>query len=97
MVAGIDRKTAAEYSFLAAVPVVFAATAYDLHRSWVWLTPGDLPVFMMGFLTAFTSAWFSIRWFMGLLQRHDLAVFGWYRLVVAAGIWAVWWRGALAG
>jgi len=83
MAIGIERKTAAEYSFLAAVPVMFAATAYDLLKSRSFLSSADIPLFLVGFVVSFLSAWFAIKFFIHLLANHTLKPFGWYRIAVA--------------
>jgi len=83
MTIGIERKTAAEYSFLAAVPVMFAATAYDLYKSRAFLDASDLTTFGIGFAVSFITAWLSVKGFIGLLGRYTLNGFGWYRIAVA--------------
>lgn len=84
MLFGMDRKTTAEYSFLAAVPIMIAATGYDLYKSRGFLELSDAPLFALGFVVALVSAWIAIRFFIGFLANHTLKGFGWYRLVVAA-------------
>ncbi|HKP97373.1 MAG TPA: undecaprenyl-diphosphate phosphatase [Fibrobacteria bacterium] len=84
MLTGIDRKTTAEYSFLAAVPLMFAATFYDLYKSREFLQASDAPLFALGFLVSLVSAWLAIRFFIRYLANHTLKGFGWYRLAVAA-------------
>ena len=83
MIGRLDRKTAAEYSFFAAVPALTAATAYDLYRSRDFLSVQDLPVFAVGFGIAFLSAWLAVAGFLRLLQHGTLRPFAWYRLLVA--------------
>lgn len=83
MAIGIERKTAAEYSFLAAVPVMFAATAYDLLKSRSFLSAADIPLFLVGFVISFISAWLAVKFFIHLLASHTLKPFGWYRIAVA--------------
>ena len=85
MLLGIERKTAAEYSFLVAVPVMFAATGYDLLKSLSFLQVSDIPFFAVGFVVAFVAAWLAVRTFIQLLSRHTLVPFGWYR-IIAAGL-----------
>lgn len=80
---GLDRKTAAEYSFLAAVPVMFLATSFDLYKSADFLSRADIPVFAVGFITSFMTAMFAIKFFVGLLAKHTLKPFGYYRIVLA--------------
>jgi undecaprenyl-diphosphatase len=89
MAIGIERKTAAEYSFLAAVPVMFAATGYDLLKSLSFLSAADIPVFLVGFVVSFISAWVAIKFFIRLLATHTLKPFGWYRIAVAVVILVV--------
>jgi undecaprenyl-diphosphatase len=78
----IDRRTAAEYSFLAAVPAMVAASAYELHKSWHYLSRGDIPYFTVGFIVAFLSATLAVKGFIGLLQHWTLRPFAYYRLIV---------------
>ncbi len=87
MLMKIDRKTAAEYSFLAAVPIMIAATGYDLLKSRQFLHQADAPLFAVGFFVSMVTAWFAIRFFMRFLANHTLTGFGWYRLVLAAFTW----------
>ncbi len=83
MLVGIERKTAAEYSFLAAVPVMCAATIYDLYKSRAFLSTSDIPIFMIGFVVSFISAWFAVKFFIHLLGKCTLKPFGWYRIGIA--------------
>lgn len=90
MLVGLSRKVAAEYSFLAAVPVMAAATAWDLWKTRDLLTMADLPLFAVGFLTAFASAWLAVRLFLHVVGSVTLRPFAVYRLVVAAVVLGVW-------
>lgn len=83
MSVGVERKTAAEYSFLAAVPLLFAAATFDLYKSLPFVQGSDIPMFGAGFVVAFLSAWLAVKFFIRLLGSHTLNVFGWYRLAVA--------------
>lgn len=87
MLTGLDRKTTAEYSFLAAVPIMFAAVGYDLWQSRGFLAFSDAPLFALGFVVAFGSAWLAIRFFIRFLANHTLQVFGWYRIALAGVAW----------
>lgn len=86
MALGLDRKTAAEFSFLLAVPVMFAAASYDLLRCWNDLTRAEMAFFVLGFVSAFVAALVSVEWLMRFLQRHTFRVFGWYRIALALAI-----------
>jgi undecaprenyl-diphosphatase len=91
MMLGIERKTAAEYSFFAAVPLLAAAALYELYKGRSTLDAADIPWFAVGFVVSYLFAWLSVRFFIRFLSRHTLAVFGWYRLAVAAAalLWAL--------
>ena len=90
MIVGLDRKTAAEYSFFAAVPMMVAACAYDLRRNAPSLTLEHVPFFAVGLAVAFLSAWLAVRFLVRFVSHHTLAPFGWYRLAVAAVVfWLV--------
>ncbi len=81
---GLDRKTAAEYSFFAAVPVLAAAVILDLYKSLPLLKTADIPFFGVGFVVAFISAWFVVKFFIAYVSKYSLSVFAWYRLAIAA-------------
>ena len=97
MLARVDRKTTAEYSFLAAVPIMFAATFYDLYKSREFLQASDAPLFALGFIVSLVSAWFAIRFFIGYLAKHTLKGFGWYRIAVAVFTFWYFSRHTLGG
>ena len=80
---GLDRRTAATYSFLAAIPVMGAATAYDLLKAWPALGAADVVPFAIGFGVSFLAAWAAVRTFIALLGRWTLRPFAWYRIAVA--------------
>lgn len=80
---GLTRKAATEYSFFAAVPLLTAACVYDLLHNLHLLDAQTLPVFAIGLVVAFLSAWLAIRFLIQFVAHHTLAVFGWYRLAVA--------------
>ena len=83
MLLGSSRAAAAEYSFIAAVPIMFAATAFDLYKSASFLTTADIPFFAVGFFFAFVFALLAIKVFVGLVSRVSLRPFAWYRLILA--------------
>ena len=89
MMLGIERRSAAEYSFFAAVPLLTAAALYELYKSRSTLHTADIPWFAVGFVVSYLFAWLSVRFFIRFLSQHTLAVFGWYRLAIAAA--ALFW------
>ena len=80
---GLDRKIATEYSFLAAVPVMVAATSYDLYKVWGLLHFSDLRLFGLGFVVSFVFASAAVKTFITLVQRWSLAPYAWYRIAIA--------------
>ncbi|RJQ17940.1 MAG: undecaprenyl-diphosphate phosphatase [Nitrospiraceae bacterium] len=83
---GLERKVATEFSFFLAIPTMFAATSYDLLKTFHTLTVNDLPVFAVGFIVSFFSALFVIKAFLGFVTRHTFDSFAVYRIVFGAVI-----------
>lgn len=82
MILGAKRHVAAEYSFIAAVPIMFAATGYDVLKSWQIFTMADLPFFATGCLVSFLSAWAAVKLFISLVGKMTFKAFAWYRLAL---------------
>jgi undecaprenyl-diphosphatase len=82
MMMGLDRKSAAEYSFFAAAPLLVAAGVFDLLDNLSALTLADIPLFATGLIVSFLSAWLAIRVLIRFVSHHTLSVFGWYRLAL---------------
>jgi undecaprenyl-diphosphatase len=80
---GLDRKSAAEFSFLVAVPIMFIATGYEMSKIGASFSNEELTWFLIGFVVAFGVAWLSVKAFLGLLNRWTLAPFAWYRIIAA--------------
>lgn len=77
---GVDRKTAAEFSFFLAIPTMFGASALDLYKARDQLSMDESAIIAIGFVSAFLSALVVVRWLVGFISRHDFSVFGWYRI-----------------
>lgn len=86
---GVERKTAAEFSFFLAVPTMIAATAYDLYKTRDALAADDLGAIGIGFAAAFVTALLVVKAFVAIVGRFGFAPFAWYRIVIgsAALIW----------
>ena len=82
VISGLDRKTATEFSFYLAIPIIFAASMFDLTINWNILTIQDLPIFITGFIAAFFSARIVIKIFIKYVANHTFVAFGWYRIFV---------------
>jgi undecaprenyl-diphosphatase len=86
---GLGRKTAAEYSFFAAVPVLLLAGLYDLYKGLGTLQRSDLIPYAIGVVVSFFVARLAIRFLMKLISHHTLEAFGWYRIALSL---LVWWQ-----
>jgi undecaprenyl-diphosphatase len=84
---GLGRKTAAEYSFFAAVPVLLLAGVYDLAKGWDTLQRSDLVPYAVGMVVSFFVARISIRFLMRIISHHTLEGFGWYRIGLSLIVW----------
>jgi undecaprenyl-diphosphatase len=83
---GIDRKTATEYSFFAAVPALLAAGAHDLYKNRSHFSAAQVWLLALGTVVSFLVAWAAVKLFVRYLTRHTFTPFAWYRLAVAAAI-----------
>lgn len=79
---GVDRKTAAEFSFFLAVPTMLAAAGYDLYRAQAMLDPQTITIIATGFAVSFVVAIGVIRWMLRFVTRHGFAPFAWYRILL---------------
>lgn len=84
---GLRRETAAEFSFLLAVPTMLAATVLDLAKNSTAFTKNEYLLMTIGFTAAFITAIFTIRYFLSYLKKHDFILFGVYRIVLAILFW----------
>ena len=78
---GLSRRAATEFSFFLAIPTLIAATAYDLIKHRDLLEAADLPLFTVGFVASFISAFIAVRGLLRFISRHDFSIFAWYRIV----------------
>ena len=78
---GLSRQAATEFSFFLAVPVMFAASFYDLYKHWGLMNAQELDVFAVGFVTAFASAFVVTKALIKFVAGHTFMVFAWYRII----------------
>ena len=86
MLFGFERRVATEFSFFLAIPVIFGATVYEMHKNWQALPADWAGLFGIGFVAAFVSAFFCVRWLLRFVASHDFTPFAWYRIVLGVGI-----------
>lgn len=79
---GLNRKSAAEFSFLLAIPTMFIATAYDLIKHRHELVVDDWSMLIVAFITAFIFAFATVKAFVGFVSRHTFVPFAIYRIIV---------------
>ena len=81
MLFGLSRKAATDFSFFLAIPTLLGATAYSVIKQRELLSVADLPMFGLGGLAAFVSAFLCVRWLLRYISSHDFTIFAWYRIV----------------
>jgi undecaprenyl-diphosphatase len=91
MLFGLSRKAATEFSFFLAIPTLFGATVYSLYKARDALSWDDLPLFGVGSVAAFISAFFCVRWLLRYISTHDFTIFAWYRIGFGLLILATDW------
>ncbi|MFC0349259.1 undecaprenyl-diphosphate phosphatase [Undibacterium danionis] len=77
---GMSRKAATEFSFFLAIPTLLGATVYSLYKARHELSSADIPMFSLGTVAAFISAFFCVRWLLRYVSTHNFNVFAWYRI-----------------
>ena len=95
MIFGLSRKAATEFSFFLAIPTLFGATIYSLYKERDLLSLADLPMFGLGALSAFVSAFLCVRWLLRYISTHDFTIFAWYRIVFGFLVLLTAWSGLL--
>lgn len=81
MLLGLSRKAATDFSFYLAIPTLIGAGAYSLYKERALLSMADLPMFGVGLLFSFVSAWLCVRWLLRFISTHNFNGFAWYRIV----------------
>ena len=90
---GLSRKAATEFSFFLAIPTLLLATLYQLYKERALLSLDDIGMWVVGFISAFLSAFLCVRWLLRYIAHHDFVVFAWYRILFGALVIASWQLG----
>ncbi len=97
MLLGLSRKAATDFSFFLAIPTLIGAGAYSLYKARALLSMADLPMFAVGLVMSFISAYACVRWLLRYIASHSFVPFAWYRiafgilvLVTAQMGWVHW-------
>jgi len=93
MLLGLSRKAATDFSFFLAIPTLIGAGAYSLVKERALLSWADLPLFGVGLLFSFISAWLCVRWLLRYIATHDFVPFAWYRIVFGTVVLLTAWTG----
>ncbi len=90
MALGMRRDESARFVFLLGVPAILAAAVKEgLPFALHGLPPGEGPLFVTGIVTSAIVGYLAVRFFIGYVSKHSLAVFAWYRLALAGAV-VVW-------
>jgi undecaprenyl-diphosphatase len=94
MLLGLSRKAATDFSFYLAIPTLIGAGVYSLYKERASLGTDDIPMFLVGLVFSFASAWLCVRWLLRYISTHSFTPFAWYRiafgLVVLLTSWTGW-------
>lgn len=95
MLFGLSRKAATDFSFYLAIPTLIGAGAYSLYKERALLTLADVPLFGVGLVMSFLSAWLCIRWLLRYIASHSFVGFAYYRIVFGIVVLATAWSGSV--
>ena len=95
MLMGLSRKAATEFSFYLAIPTLIGAGVYSLYKERALLAVADVPMFAVGLLFSFVSAWLCIRWLLRYIMTHTFIGFAWYRIAFGVVVLATAWSGVV--
>jgi len=92
MLGGLSRNVATEFSFFLAIPVMFAATGYEMVKNRALFSAGDLANIAVGFAVSFVFALLAVKALIRYVAYHDFKAFAWYRIALGAAVLAYFWR-----
>jgi len=95
MLLGMSRHAATDFSFFLAIPTLIGAGAYSLYKERALLSMADLPMFGVGLLFSFLSAWVCVRWLLRYIATHNFVPFAWYRIAFGVVVLATAWSGVV--
>ena len=93
MLLGLSRKAATDYSFFLAIPTLIGAGAYSLYKERALLSAADIPLFAVGLVFSFLSAWLCVRWLLRYISSHSFVPFAYYRIAFGLIVLATAWSG----
>ncbi len=93
MLLGLSRKAATDFSFYLAIPTLIGAGAYSLYKERALLSMADAPMFGVGLVVSFISAWLCIKWLLKFIATHSFVGFAYYRIVFGVIVLLTAWTG----
>ena len=93
MLLGLSRKAATEFSFFLAIPTLIGAGVYSLYKERGMLSVADVPMFAVGSIVSFISAWLCVRWLLRYISTHNFVVFAYYRIAFGVVVLLTAWTG----
>ena len=95
MLLGLSRKAATDFSFYLAIPTLIGAGVYSLYKDRALLSVADVPMFAVGLVMSFISAWFCIRWLLRYIATHSFVGFAYYRIAFGLVVLATAYTGTV--
>ncbi len=80
MLLGSSRKAATDFSFYLAIPTLIGAGVYSLYKERALLSMADIPMFLVGLVVSFISAWLCVKWLLKFISTHNFNGFAYYRI-----------------
>ena len=96
MLLGSSRKAATDFSFFLAIPTLIGAGIYSLYKERAVLSAADVPMFAVGLVFSFISAYACVRWLLRYIASHSFVPFAWYRIAFGIVVLATAWSGAVS-
>ena len=93
MVMGLSRKASTDFSFFLAIPTLIGAGVYSLYKERHVLSIADAPMFLVGLVFSFISAWLCVRWLLRYISSHSFVPFAYYRIVFGVIVLVTAWTG----
>ncbi|APW43579.1 undecaprenyl-diphosphate phosphatase [Rhodoferax saidenbachensis] len=95
MLLGLSRKAATDFSFFLAIPTLIGAGVYSLYKERALLSMADVPLFGVGLVFSFISAWLCVRWLLKFISTHSFNSFAYYRIAFGIVVLATAWSGVV--
>lgn len=95
MLLGLSRQAATDFSFFLAIPTLIGAGLYSVYKERAALSMADVPLFAVGLVFSFISAWLCVRWLLRYISSHSFTPFAWYRIAFGILVLVTAWTGTV--